>query len=346
MAAGFTCEIVKVDVDADFSKEQLAELFINNACLVPVKQLSVSKKTIVILENLEKASLFDLLGDFLTPLENRGSENPCTFQKANGVPDAYYFHENCFLMGTIAKSRLQGSDLLVQQHFRWVQLRWDGEPIHGLLQRFLRRKVINKFRGKVPPPWDPVCKIIDWILAVWHQLNSCLSRLGAPEALIGPKHFFSCPVEPGHGQITVKWLSKLWNTVIAPRVQEAILSRASVKRPSALGQTAAKKNPSQGQQAVVKAALSILLNKAVLHGCPLPRTDLDRYIADFKGGNFPLAMVSSYKNCNKKRGENASWRKVSTSPRKKSGHSSSQSWNKQEANTEGKACYFGPQKTC
>lgn len=68
-----------------------------------------------------------------------------------------------------------------------------------------------------------------------------------------------------------RWMSKLWNAVIAPRVQEAILSRASVKRPSAPGQAIAKKNPSQGQQAVVKAALSILLNKAVLHGCPLPR---------------------------------------------------------------------------
>ena len=67
-------------------------------------------------------------------------------------------------------------------------------------------------------------------------------------------------------------MSKLWNAVIAPRVQEAILSRASVKRPSVPGQAIAKKTPSQGQQAVVKAALSILLNKAVLHGCPLPRT--------------------------------------------------------------------------
>lgn len=67
-------------------------------------------------------------------------------------------------------------------------------------------------------------------------------------------------------------MSKLWNAVIAPRVQAAILSRASVKRPSVPGQAVAKKNPSQGQQAVVKAALSILLNKAVLHGCPLPRT--------------------------------------------------------------------------
>ena len=46
-----------------------------------------------------------------------------------------------------------------------------------------------------------------------------------------------------------RWMSKLWNAVIAPRVQEAILSRASVKRQPGLGQTT--KNPSQGQQAVV-----------------------------------------------------------------------------------------------
>lgn len=69
-------------------------------------------------------------------------------------------------------------------------------------------------------------------------------------------------------------MCKLWNAVIAPRVQEAILSRASVKRHAGLAQTTAKKTPSQGQQAVVKAALSILLNKAVLHGCPLPRAGM------------------------------------------------------------------------
>ncbi|XP_068963196.1 cortactin-binding protein 2 isoform X5 [Petaurus breviceps papuanus] len=333
-AAGFTCEIVRVEVDADFSKHQLVELFISSACLIPVKQPPVNKKVIIVLENLEKASLSELLGDFLAPLENRGTENPCTFLKGNGTSESYYFHENCFLMGTIAKSRLQGSDLLVQQHFRWVQLRWDGEPMHGLLQRFLRRKVMNKFRGKVPSPCDPVCKVIDWTLTVWHQLNSCLSRLGTPEALIGPKYFFSCPIVPGHAQATVKWMSKLWNAVIAPRVQEAILTRASVKRQIGLGQTTARKHPSQGQQAVVKAALSILLNKAVLHGCPLPRAELDQYIADFKGGSFPLSMVASY-SCSKKKGDSNSWRKVNTSPRKKPGHSTSQAWSKQEKSPEG-----------
>ncbi|XP_014640891.1 PREDICTED: cortactin-binding protein 2 isoform X2 [Ceratotherium simum simum] len=335
MAAGFSCEIVRAEVDAGFSKEQLVDLFISSACLIPVKQSPVNKKIIIILENLEKSSLSELLGDFLAPLENRSTESPCTFQKGNGMSECYYFHENCFLMGTIAKACLQGSDLLVQQHFRWVQLRWDGEPMQGLLQRFLRRKVVNKFRGQVPSPCDPVCKTVDWALAVWRQLNSCLARLGTPEALLGPKYFLSCPVIPGHAQVTVKWMSKLWNAVIAPRVQEAILSRASVKRQPGLGQTSAEKHRSQGQQAVVKAALSILLNKAVLHGCPLQRAELDQHTADFKGGSFPLSIVSSYNSCSKKKGESGAWRKVSTSPRKKSGRFSSPTWNKPDLSEEG-----------
>ncbi|XP_055248126.1 cortactin-binding protein 2 isoform X3 [Gorilla gorilla gorilla] len=335
MAAGFSCEIVRAEVDAGFSKEQLLDLFISSACLIPVKQSPSKKKIIIILENLEKSSLSELLRDFLAPLENRSTESPCTFQKGNGLSECYYFHENCFLMGTIAKACLQGSDLLVQQHFRWVQLRWDGEPMQGLLQRFLRRKVVNKFKGQAPSPCDPVCKIVDWALSVWRQLNSCLARLGTPEALLGPKYFLSCPVVPGHAQVTVKWMSKLWNGVIAPRVQEAILSRASVKRQPGFGQTTAKRHPSQGQQAVVKAALSILLNKAVLHGCPLPRAELDQHTADFKGGSFPLSIVSSYNTCNKKKGESGAWRKVNTSPRRKSGRFSLPNWNKPDLSTEG-----------
>ncbi|XP_073920586.1 cortactin-binding protein 2 isoform X3 [Castor canadensis] len=332
MAAGFSCEIVRAEVDAGFSKEQLVDLFISSACLIPMKQCPVKKKIIIILENLEKSSLSELLGDFLAPLENRSTDCPCTFQKGNGTSECYYFHENCFLLGTIAKACLQGSDLLVQQHFRWVQLRWDCEPMQGLLQRFLRRKVVNKFRGQVPSPCDPVCKIVDWALSVWRQLNSCLARLGTPEALLGPKFFLSCPVVPGHAQATVKWMSKLWNAVIAPRVQEAILSRASVKRQPGLVQTAAKKHPSQGQQAVVKAALSILLNKAVLHGCPLPRSELEQHTAHFNGGSFPLSIVSSY---SKKKGDSGAWRKVNTSPRKKPGRFSSPTWNKPDLSQEG-----------
>lgn len=91
MAAGFSCEIVRAEVDAGFSKEQLLDLFISSACLIPVKQSPVKKKIIIILENLENSSLSELLGDFLAPLENRSTESPCTFQKEMEHPSAIIF---------------------------------------------------------------------------------------------------------------------------------------------------------------------------------------------------------------------------------------------------------------
>ena len=52
-----------------------------------MKQSPVNKKIIIILENLEKSSLSELLGDFLAPLENRSTESPWTFQKGNKWQD-------------------------------------------------------------------------------------------------------------------------------------------------------------------------------------------------------------------------------------------------------------------
>lgn len=62
-------------------------LFLITACLIPVKQSPVNKKIIIILENLEKSSLSELLRDFLAPLENRSPESPCTFHKGKEWPD-------------------------------------------------------------------------------------------------------------------------------------------------------------------------------------------------------------------------------------------------------------------
>lgn len=76
-----------------------------------------------------------------------------------------------------------------------------------------------------------------------------------------------------------RWLARLWNAVVVPRVEEAIISRVTASR-SAISPSSPppsqRPSPSNcglsaGQQAVVKAALSILVNKAVLLGCPLPR---------------------------------------------------------------------------
>ncbi|XP_043944658.1 cortactin-binding protein 2 isoform X2 [Protopterus annectens] len=342
--AGFSCEIVKIEVDAEFPKEQLLKVFICSGFLTSVKQLTGNRRVIVILQNLEKAScLSEFLGDFLAPLENRGVGNSFTLHHVHGVSDAYHFQENSYLIGTVAKSHLHGSDLLVQQHFRWVQLRWDREPIRNILERHLKRKVINKFKGKMPPPSDPVLKIVKWICAVWHQINSCLSRLGTPEALIGPKDFLSCPIVPGQVQITTKWMTRLWDAVIAPRVEEAVL-RASTMRSPVLGRSPVHLNLSHGQQALVKAALCILLNKAVLHGCPLPRPELDLYAKEFHGGHFNMSVISNHKSDSKKKGDGSSWRKASTTPRKKL--KGLQSWNSQEKHNEDANPTMDFQKHC
>uniref|UniRef100_UPI00398EAF1D cortactin-binding protein 2 isoform X3 n=1 Tax=Pristiophorus japonicus TaxID=55135 RepID=UPI00398EAF1D len=334
-AVGSSCEIIQIEMEASSSKDQLVELFIQSGILVPLRQSSVAEKvSVVLMENLETASsLSEFLGELLDALENRGAENPFTFQHVNGTSDTYYFQENSFLIGTMAKMRLQSSDLMVQQHFRWVQLRWDVEPISGLLQRFLKRQIIHKFQGQLPAPSDPACKAVQWVCTVWRQLNSYLSRLGTPEALMGPRDFFSCPISPGQVQPIMKWMANLWNNVIAPRAEEAILSRASVKRPSRQGQPV-NKILNQGQQAVVKAALSILLNKAVLHGCSLSRQEFEQCVPEFQGWSFPLTMITNYKTSKKKIDSNA-WRKVSTGPRKKSAQSVPQSWSKLEGQREG-----------
>ncbi|XP_069759999.1 cortactin-binding protein 2 isoform X6 [Narcine bancroftii] len=332
-AIGSSCEIIQIEMEISLSKDQLVELFIQSGILVPLRQSFVTEKvTVVIMKNLETAtSLSEFLGELLDALENRGAENPFTFQHVNGTSDIYYFQENSFLIGTMTRMRLQSSDLTVQQHFRWVHLRWDVEPISGLLQRFLKRQIIHKFQGQLPPPNDPVCKAVQWVCKVWYQLNSYLSRLGTPEALMGPKDFFSCPIIPGQVQPLMRWMANLWNTVIAPRAEEAILSRASIKR--SRQRQCVNKSLNQGQQAVVKAALSILLNKAVLHSCSLSKQEFEKCAPEFQGWSFPLTMISSYKT-SKKKIDNDAWRKVSTTPHKKSGHSMSQSWSKLKGKKE------------
>ncbi|KAG7454345.1 hypothetical protein MATL_G00258680 [Megalops atlanticus] len=317
-AMGVGCDIIRVEVDENLTKEQLVEVFINCGFLVPVKEAVAGVCVVVLLEGLERArSLSELLGDLCEGLENRGSAYPLPLLHVQEGCGPHHFKEDGFLIGTLSKSRLHGAELLLQQHFRWVQLRWDSEPLTNLLTRHLSRKLVHKMRGQLPPTSDMLCRTVAWVCAVWRQLNSCLSRLGTPEALIGPQMFFSCPVVPDQAQAIFKWLSRLWNMVVVPRVEEAIVSRVTLKRSSAQRLSPGNKNLSPGQQAVVKAALSILVNKAILQGCPLPRPEIDKHLSEFQGGSFPLSALGSYKGGARKGREGAAWRRASTSPRKK-----------------------------
>lgn len=127
-----------------------------------------ARHVVVLLEGLEKASsLTCLLGDFCHSLDTRDPSSPLLLHtgtieegRSSGrtfvvtprvVPGPHHFCEGSFLIATLSKPRLQGSELRLQQHFRWVTLRWDQEPLHGLLGRQLRRKLLHKVRGCSPP---------------------------------------------------------------------------------------------------------------------------------------------------------------------------------------------------
>uniref|UniRef100_A0A8C2APS4 Cortactin-binding protein 2 n=1 Tax=Cyprinus carpio TaxID=7962 RepID=A0A8C2APS4_CYPCA len=326
-AQGIGCDVVRVEIDEGLSKEHLLEIFINCGFLVSLHEGSAGRCVVVVLEGLQRAhSLSHLLGDLCEALENRGSVYSLSVN--HGQDGLYYFHEGSFLIGTLARPRLQGAELRLQQHFRWVQLRWDTEPLNGMLGRHLRRKLLHKTQGRCWTSDDPVHKSLSWVCSVWHQLNACLSRLGTSEALLGPYIFLSCPVNPEQTQAIPKWLVRLWNAVIVPRVEDAVISRVTAKRSPSQRRSPNNKGLTPGQRAVVKAALNILLNKAVLQGCPLPRTEIDRFLPEFQGGCFPLSTIgSAYRKGGRKGRDNGAWRRANTSPRKKgspaSGRSSS-----------------------
>ncbi|KAM6937001.1 cortactin-binding protein 2 [Xenentodon cancila] len=330
-AGGVCCDVVRVEVEESLTKEQLLDVFINCGFLVPAAGSGFGAaaghtgSVVVLLEGLEKASsLTGLLGDLCQSLDDRGSASPLVLSTG-----PHHFSENNFLIATLSKPRLQGSELRLQQHFRWVSLRWDQEPLHGLLGRHLRRKLLCKMGSGAWSPDGVMERSVWWVSLVWQQLNACLSRLGTHEALLGPQLFLSCPVVPNKPQAIVRWLARLWNAVVVPRVEEAIISRVTAKRPSSSlysPPSSQRLSPSNcglsaGQQAVVKAALSILVNKAVLLGCPLPRHEIDRHLLEFRGSTLPLSAIGSYKGSGGGGGrsgrDSRKLRRSNTSPRKK-----------------------------
>ncbi|TRY66408.1 hypothetical protein DNTS_003369 [Danionella cerebrum] len=316
-AKGIDSDVIRVEMDESFSKEHLLEIFINCGFLVSLNEGSSGRCVVVVLEALERVhSLSHLLGDLCEALENRGSVYSLSLNL--GRDALYCFTEGGFLIGTLAKPRLQGTELRLQQHFRWVQMRWDAEPLTGILGDHLRRKLLHKTKGQCWTPGDPVHKALFWVCSVWQQLNTCLSRLGTTEALLGPYFFLSCPVNLEQTQAIPKWLVRLWNAVIVPRVEDAVISRVTTRRSPSQRHCPNSKALSPGQRAVVKAALNILLNKAVLQVCPLPRPEIDRLLPEFQGGCFPLSSIGlGYRKGGRKSCDNGTWRRANTSPRKK-----------------------------
>ena len=53
MAAGFPCEIVRAEVDADFSKEQLVDLFISSGKTISANWIVITKRHVLSIKPLQ-----------------------------------------------------------------------------------------------------------------------------------------------------------------------------------------------------------------------------------------------------------------------------------------------------
>ncbi|XP_077865899.1 cortactin-binding protein 2-like, partial [Saccoglossus kowalevskii] len=258
---GVDSDISHVALNPKYTRDDLFKLLHSKGFLISTKENNIDdKKTIpiLVLDDLSRISLSEVLSELIYAVEYRGPANTINMKiddSKDGENSSYYLQEDCYVLGTMDKARSTGLDLSVQQKFRWVNLKCDNEPVRGLLQRHLRRRLIHKYGGKQPPTADPVYKAVEWIGGVWQRLNACLTKLGLSELVLGPRHFFACPIEVNKPKAILRWLSLSWNHAIAPGVEDAVLRGCT--------------SVMQGHHKVATTALFVLLQRAVVPGCPL-----------------------------------------------------------------------------
>ncbi|XP_064633847.1 cortactin-binding protein 2-like [Lineus longissimus] len=272
---GNQCSIRVISLDptmtrSDFSMSLIKEGIFQHESI----QESSKYARILVLDDLNKIAISDVMIDLLTIIDNRGSK--CTFCLKSGGHAAegyYYLPQNCFIIGTMDRTRSTGLDLSIQQRFRWVHCRLDSEPVNNLLSRYLCRQVLHCHGGCLPSPDNPVHKAVEWVALMWLKLNDALGKLELPEVAFGPSLFLSCPVEVNKPKTILKWLHKLWNTAIAPVVTEAVMKSNNAD------------SDEFSQQKVANTALYVILQRAIVPGCPLTRQEKDRYLSGFHGVN-------------------------------------------------------------
>ncbi|WAR25566.1 CTTB2-like protein [Mya arenaria] len=166
-----------------------------------------------------------------------------------------------------------GLDLGLQQRFRWVHFRVRAEPLRNMLARHLLRRLLHTYGGEVPGTEDEVFKVLEWLLCVWQRLNYGVGKLGLQDLTFGPDLFLPCPLETGDSKKILSWLKTVWNEVIAPGVREAI------------SQGSGRESHGEGQQKVANTALYVLMQRAVVPGCPLDGPEKNSYLSQLSGSN-------------------------------------------------------------
>lgn len=124
-------------------------------------------------------------------------------------PDYHYLHADCYILGTMDRSRGTGLALSIQQRLRWAHFRNDQEPMKYLLHRQLYRQLLHSHGGRLPDVDTPVYRAVEWVVCVWQRLNDGIAKLGLLGMMFGPSHFLNCPVEVNKPKAILRSVSLL-----------------------------------------------------------------------------------------------------------------------------------------
>ncbi|XP_033745508.1 cortactin-binding protein 2-like [Pecten maximus] len=269
--SGKVPQIHSIVLHETFCHRDLVNLLQSTGCMVREGVESDDRAPILILDDLEKVDVAVLFGKLLAAIEHRGQFH--TFTTEGDDQTRFYFLDSFYIIASMNKSRSTGLDLNIQQRFRWVHFRIDIEPIRNLLARHLLRNFIHIGDGQLPVMDSMMFRAVEWIVCVWQRLNDGVAKLGLPDVMFGPYQFIMCPLHSQDPNTIYNWLSGLWNNLIAPTVKVAVVKGTG------------KDTSSDGQQKVANTALYVLMQKAVVPGCPLSGPGKGQYLSTFAGSN-------------------------------------------------------------
>ncbi|XP_032794996.2 neuron navigator 2 isoform X2 [Daphnia magna] len=122
-----------------------------------------------------------------------------------------------YLIGTTGPMAQSSVHLQLQFNFRWILLANHAEPVHGLVQRFLRRRLIqSQLLAKSRD--GALERVVEWIPRCWTHLNKFLETHNSADVTIGPRWFLQVPADATCSQI---WFTDLWNYTLAPYLLHA-----------------------------------------------------------------------------------------------------------------------------
>ncbi|XP_071491404.1 uncharacterized protein [Diadema antillarum] len=282
-----------VSLNAAFTHQDLCELLLTKGFLIQTiagRLPAASGKAvhILVIDGVDRVGVAALFGDLLPLLETRSNQRAARLLALNSA--TFCLQENCIIIGTVDGVG-PGTDLTVQQHFRWIRVGWDQEPFRSILQRVVLRRLVHERDGVAPSSDSSALRVLVWMCGIWRRLNEALAKLSMPEFATGPKQFFACPVDGDAPASVLRWLCLLWNYSLAPHIEDTFHRTSPSASPSLI----------QQQNMAASTALYVLLHRAFLPGCPLSDEEAEEYFSGFRGISAPAIEGDKPNNVKKHR---------------------------------------------